>query len=247
VRFSDRDPIELSLGDEVVSVRVRESRRRRSIRIGIGPGRPLEVIVPSGTSDRSVRKVLDSNRDWIHERLRSARVVAAQPSRLGLDTPGVVHLNGATVPVHRRNGRAAARLHDGRLLVGGGDADAAAAIARWYRREAGVRIAGRVDVRRRAIGVSPRAISIRDPRSRWGSCSSTGTLSFSWRLLLAPADILDYVVVHELCHLIQPNHSRAFWDIVETHYPHRKTANAWLHEYGYELHRYDPAAAVRAV
>ncbi len=203
--------------------------------------------MPTGTSDRSVRKVLDRNRGWIGERLRSARVVAAQPSRLGLDTPGVVHLNGTTVPVRRRGGRAAARLHDGHLLVGGADDhDAVAAIARWYRREAGTRIAHRVDAHSTAIGVAPRAISIRDPRSRWGSCSSTGTLSFSWRLLLAPADILDYVVVHELCHLLQPNHSRAFWDVVESHYPHRKTANAWLHEYGYELHRYDPAAAVRA-
>lgn len=228
-------------------MRVRESRRRRSIRIGVGPGRPLEVIVPSGMSDRSVRKVLDRNRGWIQERLRSARVVANQPSRLGLDEPGVVHLNGTTVPVLRRAGRASARLHEGRLIAGGSDDDAVAAVARWYRREAGARIDDRVEAHRTAIAVTPKAISIRDPRSRWGSCSSSGTLSFSWRLLLAPIDILDYVVIHELCHLHQPNHSRAFWDLVETHFPHRKAASAWLHEYGYELHRYDPALAVRAV
>ncbi len=243
-RLVERLPIELSLPDEVVSVRVRESRRRRSIRIGIGPNRPLEVIVPAGTSDRSVRKALDQNREWISQRLRSVRAVANRPSRLGLDRPGVVHLNGEAMPVARRGGRAIARLDGGRLLVGGSNAEAAAAIERWYRREAGARIADRARLHEPAIGVRATTISIRDPRSRWGSCSSRGTLSFSWRLLLAPAEVLDYVVVHELCHLIQPNHSRAFWDLVETHFPARKQASGWLHEFGHELHRYDPCTAV---
>ena len=179
-------------------MRVRESKRRRSIRIGIGPNRPLEVIVPAGTSDRSVRKALEQNRVWISQRLRSAHAVANRPSRLGLDRPGVVHLNGGVVPVERGRGRAIARLDGERLLVGGSNTEAAAAIERWYRREAGTRIADRARAHEPAIGVRATAISIRDPRSRWGSCSSRGTLSFSWRLLLAPAGVLDYVVVHEL-------------------------------------------------
>lgn len=243
-RLVERLPIQLSLADEVVSVRVRESKRRRSIRIGIGPDRPLEVIVPAGTSDRSVRRALEQNRGWISQKLRSTRAVANRPSQLGLDRPGVVHLNGDVVPVARRSGRAIARLDGERLLVGGSDADAAAAIRRWYRREAGARIADRARVHESAIGVHATTISIRDPRSRWGSCSGRGTLSFSWRLLLAPAEVLDYVVVHELCHLVQPNHSRAFWDVVETHFPARRQATAWLHQHGHELHRYDPCTAV---
>ncbi len=201
-------------------MRVRESSRRRGgMRIGVGPNRPLEVIVPTGTSDRSIRKVLEQNRDWIDRRLRSVRAVAEQPSVLGLDRPGVVHLNGQTVPVVRRAGRASARLTAGRLVVGGSAAAAAAAVERWYRREAGERIAASVRLWEPVIGVSATTISIRDPSSRWGSCSSRGTLSFSWRLLLAPADILEYVVVHELCHLLQPNHSRAFWALVEQFHP----------------------------
>ncbi len=243
-RLVERLPIQLSLADEIVSVRVRESRRRRSIRIGIGPNRPLEVIVPAGTSDRSVRRALEQNRGWISQRLRSTRAVANRPSRLGLDRPGVVHLNGEVVPVARRGGRAIARLDGDRLLVGGSEPEAAAAVERWYRREAGARIADRVRMHEPAIGVRATTISIRDPRSRWGSCSTRGTLSFSWRLLLAPAEVLDYVVVHELCHLVHPNHSRAFWEAVERHFPARRQASAWLHEHGYELHRYDPCIAV---
>ena len=78
-------------------------------------------------------------------------------------------------------------------------------------------------------------ISIRDQKTRWGSCSSKGTLSFNWRLMLAPPAILDYVVVHELCHLNHMNHSKAFWQAVEAVYPDYRNARKWLKEHGSEL------------
>jgi predicted metal-dependent hydrolase len=85
-------------------------------------------------------------------------------------------------------------------------------------------------------------IEIRDQRSRWGSCSTRGTLSFNWRLVLAPFDVLDYVVVHELCHLREPNHSRRFWRLVESRRPNWRTQRAWLHDHGPELLAFRPAA-----
>lgn len=78
-------------------------------------------------------------------------------------------------------------------------------------------------------------ISIRDQKTRWGSCSSNGTLSFNWRLMLAPPAILDYVVVHELCHLTYMNHSVSFWAAVEAVYPDYRNARKWLKEHGHEL------------
>jgi len=92
------------------------------------------------------------------------------------------------------------------------------------------------------IGVTPARIQIRDQRSRWGSCSTRGTLSFNWRLVLAPFDVLDYVVVHELCHLREPNHSRRFWKLVEGHRPDWRVHRDWLHEHGPELLAFRPAA-----
>ena len=91
------------------------------------------------------------------------------------------------------------------------------------------------------IGVSYRRIRIGAQRTRWGSCSTTGTLSFNWRLVLAPADVADYVVVHELCHLRIPNHSRSFWALVEQHRPHWRDQRAWLRDYGPELLAFRPA------
>jgi predicted metal-dependent hydrolase len=92
------------------------------------------------------------------------------------------------------------------------------------------------------LGVSYKRITIRDTRSRWGSCSTTGTLSFSWRLALAPREILDYVVVHELCHLRHHDHSPRFWRLVAAVWPQYREHKAWLDAHGWELLAYRPRA-----
>lgn len=88
---------------------------------------------------------------------------------------------------------------------------------------------------RQFTGGTYNRITIRDQKTRWGSCSARGTLSFNWRLMLAPPAILDYVVVHELCHLTHMNHSAAFWQAVESVYPDYRNARKWLKEHGQEL------------
>jgi len=93
-----------------------------------------------------------------------------------------------------------------------------------------------------ALGVAYERIQVRDQRTRWGSCSTRGTLSFNWRLVLAPLDVLDYVVVHELCHLREPNHSRRFWSLVESRRPAWREQRAWLRDHGPELLAFRPAA-----
>ena len=96
--------------------------------------------------------------------------------------------------------------------------------------------------RRERIGVEYRRIRIGGQRTLWGSCSPGGTLSFNWRLVLAPREVLDYVVVHELCHLRIPNHSRRFWALVERH-RHWRQQRDWLRDYGTELLAFRPEAA----
>jgi predicted metal-dependent hydrolase len=91
------------------------------------------------------------------------------------------------------------------------------------------------------LGVEPKRIQIRDQRSRWGSCSTTGTLSFNWRLVLAPFEVLDYVVVHELCHMREANHSGRFWKLVEARRPDWRAHKGWLDEHGAELLAFRPS------
>ena len=195
--------------------------------------------------DREIDALLESKRRWITAKLAVARAVAGDPARLGLGQPGVVWLSGEPLPVARVNGRrSVAAVEAGRLLVRGPDAAAPAAVERWYRREARRRIARLVERGAARLRVDVGSVAIGDAKTRWGSCSSRGTLSFSWRLVLVPHEVLEYVVVHELLHLREPNHSQAFWRLVEAVRPGWGEQARWLREHGHELHDYRPATAL---
>jgi predicted metal-dependent hydrolase len=114
------------------------------------------------------------------------------------------------------------------------------------RREAHARISLIAQSEAAALGVAYSRITLRDQRSRWGSCSSRGALSFNWRLVLAPHDVLDYVVVHEVCHLVEHNHGPAFWRLVERRRPGFREPKRWLDDHGWEILAYRPPEAVAA-
>lgn len=115
------------------------------------------------------------------------------------------------------------------LLVGGRrKKQCLAAIDRWYRREARRRIESEVEVEANRLGLAPGKVSIRDQKTRWGSCSTSGTLSFNWRLVIGPGEALRYVVIHELVHIEHHNHSRAFWAALTRAMPEWKRPAAWL-------------------
>jgi predicted metal-dependent hydrolase len=242
-RLRDRAPRSFAIGVETLHVRVRESPRARWMRIVVAPRRPLEVTVPRRADDRDVDAFLEAKRHWIERKVAAARAIAAREPRLGLARPGVVWLDGAPIPVERRNGqRGLARLDGGRLVVAGSHDQAGAAVRRWYRREARTRIGDVVEREAARLEVAYRSIGIRDQRTRWGSCSPRGHLSFSWRLLLAPPPVLEYLVVHEVCHLREPNHGKRFWRLLERARPAWQEQSRWLNEHEHELHEYDPAA-----
>jgi len=114
------------------------------------------------------------------------------------------------------------------------------------RREAHARISLIVQSEATALGVKVERITMRNQRSRWGSCSSKGWLSFNWRLVLAPHDVLDYVVVHEVCHLVEHHHGPEFWALVEKRRPDYRESKAWLDEHGWEILAYQPPLEVAA-
>lgn len=200
-----------------MEVTVRESRRVRAGRIVVAPYRGVEVVVRPGTSQRSIDRLLRRHQGWIADRLDEARAREQAPDRLGLaDWDG-------------------AWLAGQRLVAPPGD------MTSWYRRVARDRVGEALSLHGERLGISGWSrIRIADQRSRWGSCSTSGTLSFSWRLVVAPASVLDYVVVHELCHIREPNHSRSFWRLVAEADPGWRSADAWLSRHGAELRAYSP-------
>lgn len=238
----DREPRRFALDGRVLDVRVRESERARTTRIIVGPRRPLEVIVPTGTDNAAIDEFLEEKRRWVETKVQQAEAIAARPPELGLDQAGVIWLGGEAVPVERRDAvRSVATLRDGRLVVTGPAEGAPAAIGRWYRREARRRVLEVLEEEAPRLKLRYSSLGIRDPKTRWGSCSRRGHLSFSWRLVAAPPDVLDYVVVHELCHLKEPSHAKSFWRLVDAARPGWHAPARWLREHGQELHDYVPA------
>ena len=205
--------------------------------IRVGPA-GVRVTVPARARRAEVDAFLRSCRAWVTERV--ADIPAAPPLADGdrlalLDDALVLTVAGSPLA----GGRAERR--GGLLLVrpaAGGALEAP--VERWYRRGAQREVAGRSRALAAGLGREVASVVVRDPGSRWGSCSPAGRLSYSWRLMLAPEDVLDYVVAHEVCHLVRPDHSPAFWRLLEDVRPGYGSQRSWLPEHGERL-RLGPA------
>jgi predicted metal-dependent hydrolase len=238
----------LILEGRPVELVVRRSERARHLRLVVSFGGNPELVVPPRATRADIERMLAEHHGWLARRVAAARLAAERVPRLGLSRPGVVWLGGAPYPVRRRPATRPARaeLCAGELLVRGDEAEATRAVERWYRGIARERIATVAAAESGRLGVSAGRLTIRDQRTRWGSCSARGTLSFSWRLVVCPHDVLRYVVVHELCHLVELNHSRAFWRLLDEALPGWRQPADWLRDHGPELHAYRPAGVLAA-
>jgi predicted metal-dependent hydrolase len=125
-----------------------------------------------------------------------------------------------------------------RLYVAGEDEHAPRRLLDWLKRQAHLDLKTRVAVHAKRLDLTPKRIFVRDQTTRWGSCSTSGALSFSWRLVLAPPFVLDYLAAHEVAHLGHMNHGPRFWGLVERTMPRHEEARSWLRKHGASLHRY---------
>ena len=220
-------------GPPPVTVALRRSARARqlSLRVSALDGR-VTLTMPGHVAERVAREFLETQEGWLRGRL------AAQPGRLRPAHGTVLPVEGRACPVVPGTGRAA-RLAGGRLAVPGRDEQVAPRLAAFLKTLARDRLAVAVARHAAALGRHPSRITLRDPRSRWGSCSARGALMFSWRLVMAPPEVLDYVAAHEVAHLAEMNHSPAFWAEVARLCPDCAAPRAWLRDEGATLHRYD--------
>lgn len=194
----------------------------------------VRLTVPPGTRANEVEAMLHASAGWVAE--QTARL-GPPPAPLA-DGDRVALLDEQLeLSVRRDHGRTALRRDGGRLVASlppKGDLDAA--VERWYRRRAAALLRERSRALAARLGVEVTGVGVRDPRSRWGSCASSGRLSFSWRLMLAPEEVLDYVVAHEVCHLLRPDHSPGYWALLADVAPGFARPRAWLREHGDRLH-----------
>ena len=208
---------ELALPGRRLAFRLRCTPRRRHVHLMVGDDGTVEVRAPWRYPLEAAEAVIRENARWVEAALGRAEArLARRPalvsgSRLPLlDEELELRVRGAVRRTRSRVWRQADRLH-----VWADDDDAVVSLLQgWYRREARTRLGERLAELSPRVGVSPGSVSIRSQRTRWGSCSSRGTISLNWRLVLVPARLADYVLVHELCHLRHMDHSPAFWAMV---------------------------------
>lgn len=213
---------------------IRNARAKRLIlRIDAASGQP-RVTLPARTSLAQAERFLRNHAGWLEARLQRL------PEAVGFSDGAVLPLRGEPCRIEHRGGRGLVRLEmragAAILSVPGEAAHLGRRITDWLKREARRDLAAAVARHAAAIGRTPKSIRVGDARSRWGSCTSAGTLTFSWRLVLAPTAVLDYLAAHEVAHLAEMNHSAGFWALVKRLDPDLDAARRWLKQHGPTLH-----------
>ncbi|MEX2616135.1 MAG: SprT family zinc-dependent metalloprotease [Alphaproteobacteria bacterium] len=217
-----------------VEVAIRRSARARRIAIRVDPAiGGAELVLPSRVGEAAGMSFLKERAGWIAARL------AALPDGIPFGDGAMIPYRGAVHHiVHAPAARRGVWVDGNRICVSGQEKHLPRRLHDWLRRDAHAAIAPVVAEKTALLGRRAGKISIRGQRSRWGSCAANGNLSFNWRLILAPADVLEYVVAHEVGHLTEANHSPAFWAVVDRLCPHAQSGRRWLRENGADLFRY---------
>jgi predicted metal-dependent hydrolase len=219
-------------GDVPILTRRDRRARRMTLRIDAANDRAVLVLptwVPIAEGLRFVR----AKARWMKEKLDSL------PPRERFEDGACLTVFGAPITICYRSDLGAVVVRDGpRLYVGGAKDRVAARLVTWLKSEARSRLAERAQNMAERLGKSVKRVSVRDSRTRWGSCAANGNLSFSWRLALAPNDVSTYVVAHEVAHLVAMNHGPKFWRTVESLLPDHADAKTWLSENGVRLLRH---------
>lgn len=222
--------------DRPVPLRRNARARRLSLRLDPALGEVV-VVAPMRVPAQAIADFVARHADWVRRRR------ATLPSRIPLAP-------GAELPILGRPhlivhdaaaGRGVRRVTEGEggeIRVGGPVEHVGARLLAWLRVEARRELLLRSRSAAVRLGVAVTAVTVRDTRSRWGSCASSGRISYSWRLLLAPESVLDYVVAHEVAHLVEMNHSARFWAVVDRLHPDVDRCRAWLKAKGQDLHLY---------
>jgi predicted metal-dependent hydrolase len=214
------------------------SPKRKKLTITVERDRTVIVHAPLGATDEEVRRVVDAKRQWVLSKLRHP-----QKYQDRLHPPGKEVVNGESAPYLGRDYRIeVAETASGEvefseyfLVPSARQAKRREVLRDWYIERAEEMIIARVRQHARELGVEFGTAKIVDNRYRWGSCTANDNVSFNWRLIKAPMFVIDYVIVHELAHLVEANHTARFWGIVRAKSPTMEKAKAWLKEHGQVL------------
>jgi len=232
---------ETNINGQAITYTVRRSLRVKRVRLEIRPQTGLTVIVPRSYNIGQLPGLLKSKERWITRNLARFSHLQSLSAEKKLKIGDTVPYLGRYLKLAERENRSGAgsvKLENNTLVVSPGlfkNGILESALEQWYRAEAARLIKERADALSSHIGISYKRIVIRGQKTRWGSCSRKKNLSFNWKLIMAPSPVLDYVIIHELTHLKEMNHSKKFWELVAQHCPEWREHKKWLKQHEADL------------
>ena len=228
--------------DSEFPVEVKRTNRRKTASIKIEEGK-VQVIIPKTLSKKGLQKLIQKKTPWIRRKLKDQSEYALAKQKEYVSGESFAYLGKNYRLKLTQNDSDAVKLKGGRLVLGV-DEDLSetdrevfvkGALEKWYLSHAEDRLREKTARYAKIIGVKPSSVTLKSYKSRWGSCSSKGDISYNWKIIMAPHHIVDYVVVHELSHMIQLNHSPAYWRSVERFIPDYQQCRKWLKVNGVRL------------
>lgn len=231
----DRD-FEIEIDGASFPVQVKENDRAKRITLRLSPnGDMAKVTTPSHVSDDAIEEFVSRNRNWLSTR------ISRMPDRIELKLGETIPYRGIDHKIilsGKVRGTVRAIIQDGEhyLEVPGDEASTPRKLLAFLKKEARRELDRIVNAHSTSIGIRPKQLRITDTTSRWGSCSSTRTLSFSWRIIMAPPEVLNYLAAHEVAHLKEMNHSENFWKLTRELCPDTDIQKSWLRVNGAKLH-----------
>ena len=226
----------VELGGQEVPLNVQINKRARNISVRVDERTGgVELVLPRFVAKAEGLAFVHDKTYWILRQLRD------MPPRVPFENGAVIPILGKDhVIMHRPDERGTVWVEAAQrtISVAGEVPHVPRRVTDWLKKEARKEITSRADAAAKALDKRILKIQIRDTRSRWGSCSEDARLSFSWRLMMAPENVLSYVVAHEVAHLVELNHSNRFWCLVDRLCPGNEPAKYWLKCYGASLHRF---------
>ena len=217
-----------------------QQTQRKSVEIRVMPGGNIRVFAPLRAPLRVSDEFVRSRAEWILQaREQFVRYEQARRAESSLESGQRIPLEGRSLTLNLMEGAPSIEVKGDELLMRApGDWDEQARrefLTQWCVQRAKERFAGRMAYYQPLIGRGPGKVTVRDQRTKWGSCSNLGNINFNWRLILAPRECLDYVVIHELCHLYEFNHSERFWRRVDRYQSDYLIWKKWLKQNGQSL------------
>lgn len=238
---------QIALGCTKIKYQIKRGKRKRTVGLVIRPDTAVIILSPQFLSENKIRQIVLKRAAWIIKQQEKIR-------RFKADNPSKDFVSGESFSYLGRqyrlkilrsedNGKAPCKLVCGRFYITldksiegkGASGFIKEKLIAWYRSRAEDKILERTREYAQLIGKKPAKILIRDQGKRWGSCSNSGVLRFNWKIIMAPLSVLDYVIVHELCHLITKNHSDKFWNTLGSFIPDYRKKRQWLKENSFLL------------